>query len=167
MERSGLLITARGHMARRTKAPNGEPERFFREVVLTCTSEECLVWPYSKAHGYGYAALGSGKPELVHRKACEAIHGPAPEATSLSLHSCGNGHLGCVNPKHLYWGSRPENARDALAHGVIKSPITESIVQEIRRLSQSKSINALADIYGVNPSVVSKIIKRESWSWVA
>lgn len=152
-------------MTRRTKAPNGEPERFFREVVLTCTSEECLIWPYAKAHGYGYAALGNSKPELVHRKACEATYGPAPKATSLSLHSCGNGHLGCVNPKHLYWGSRSENARDALGHGTIKSPITESIVQEIRRQSPSKSINALADLYGVNPSVVSKIIKRESWGW--
>jgi len=31
-------------------------------------------------------------------------------------HSCGNGHLGCVNPKHLYWGDASQNAKDAAKH---------------------------------------------------
>ena len=153
-------------MTRRQKAPTGEPERFFREVVLTCTSDKCLIWPYAKAHGYGYASIGKGKPELVHRKACKVIHGPAPKTAKLCLHSCGNGHLGCVNPKHLYWGANAENARDAMAHGSINSPLSEDQVREIRRLSQDKSINALADLFNVSPSVISKVIKRKSWSWV-
>ena len=29
--------------------PNGEPERFFRETVLTYQGDECLPWPFARA----------------------------------------------------------------------------------------------------------------------
>ena len=31
-------------------------------------------------------------------------------------HLCGNGHLSCVNPAHLEWGSETNNRRDAGKH---------------------------------------------------
>lgn len=34
-------------------------------------------------------------------------------------HACGNGK--CSNPKHLYWGTRSENVRDAMEHGTHQS----------------------------------------------
>lgn len=35
-------------------------------------------------------------------------------------HNCGNGK--CSNPKHLYWGTRTENVKDAQRHGTWKNP---------------------------------------------
>lgn len=118
----GYMIT------KRKKAPNGEPERFYREVVLAWTSDECLLWPYAKVStGYGQMAIEpgrrgkSGKRVLVSRRACEDTNGPPPSAYHDAAHSCGKGHLGCCNPKHLHWATRLENVAEAIAHGTVNS----------------------------------------------
>jgi hypothetical protein len=118
----GYMIT------KRKKAPNGEPERFYREVVLTWTSDECLLWPYAKiSSGYGQMAIEpgrrgkSGKRVLVSRRVCEDTNGPPPTPHHDAAHSCGKGHLGCCNPKHLHWATRLENVAEAIAHGTVNS----------------------------------------------
>ena len=36
------------------KAENGEPKRFYKEVVLPYEGDECIIWPYNKsASRYG------------------------------------------------------------------------------------------------------------------
>lgn len=52
---------------------------------------------------------------LAHRIACELEHGPAPEAKPLALHRCGVRR--CINPTHLYWGDRTDNACDSVTDG--------------------------------------------------
>lgn len=149
-----------------TRARNGEPERFYQEVVLTWASDDCLLWPYAKSHGYGVMGLPDKTVGLVHRRACEDVNGPPPNTDSLSLHSCGQGHNGCCNPKHTRWGNRSENMADATKHGVVPSKINEGLVRVIRGLRGIKSANAIADQFDISPASVNNILSGKSWSWV-
>lgn len=40
-------------------------------------------------------------------------------------HKCGNGHLSCVNPRHLEWGSRGDNVGDANIHRAMPDATVE------------------------------------------
>lgn len=95
----------------------GEPERYLAEVVLPYRGAECLILPFARTnHGYGQIGV-SKRPRKVHQIACAAAHGPRPSPTMGAAHSCGNGHLGCVNPAHLRWATHAENMRDMVSHG--------------------------------------------------
>jgi hypothetical protein len=79
--------------------------------------DDCLIWPHAKnEHGYAIV-LKDGKNKLVSRIICEAVNGPPPSEKPESLHSCGNGHLGCVNKRHLRWGTHAENMAEMAVHG--------------------------------------------------
>jgi hypothetical protein len=69
----------------------------------------CLVW-VGRRHKDGYAVVSYGREVPVHRVACEVKNG-LPHGTSvIACHKCDN--ASCVNPDHLYWGSRRDNSRD-------------------------------------------------------
>lgn len=154
-------------------APNGEPKRFFDEVVSTFNGDECLIWPYaSTAHGYGLINL-EGKNKVVSRLACEEEHGPPPSPDHEAAHSCGNGNLGCVNKTHVRWATPYENSQDKILHGTTArgasnamAVLDEIKVLEIMSLKGAKKQREIAKLYGVSPSTVSMIHRREVWSWL-
>lgn len=79
--------------------------------------EDCLIWPFSR-DGHGHANLGyEGKVYHAARMICAMVHGDPPSPSHLTRHSCGNGHLGCVHPKHISWGTISENQLDRRLHG--------------------------------------------------
>ena len=82
------------------KARPGHPLAFL-EKAKTNDSEECLFWPFARnSAGYGHLEI-EGRLTLAHRLICEAINGSAPDEKAEAAHLCGNGHLGCINWKHL------------------------------------------------------------------
>jgi len=153
--------------------PRGERERYFYEVVLPFEGDECLRWPYSKA-GKGYGTIGSRQnTELVHRRVCEEVNGPPPSEDHEAAHSCGNGHLACVNKRHLSWKTRTENERDKLIHGTHNrgsrhgmSKIVESDVHKIRSMAKSMYHREIADIFGLSRRHVGDIINRVVWNHI-
>src|SRR3972149_10759839 len=77
----------------------------------------CLIWPFS-TNGTGYGRLGvDGKGYYAHRYMCELVNGPPPTPDHEASHDCGNGHLGCVHPRHLEWKTASENHLDRRRHG--------------------------------------------------
>lgn len=94
----------------------GDPKRYFDEVVIPYSGDDCLTWPYGKSDGYGIMVV-DGKCCKVHRLACEEVSGSPPSPKHEAAHSCGNGHLGCVNPRHLRWRTHKENMREMVEHG--------------------------------------------------
>lgn len=155
------------------RTPDGEPLRFFRDVVLPFQGDECLIWPYSKDRkGYGRAVFG-GKLKYVHREACEHRHGPAPTVIHEAAHTCGNGNVGCCNPLHVEWKTPVENMADTLIHGTHNrgerqggSKLTEADVRRIKALSGRLTQAQIARDFGVVPSLISQIHSGKRWGWL-
>lgn len=77
-------------------------------------------WLWLGAHGptrggLGYGAFRfEGGTESAHRAAFALYVGPIPDGLQV-LHRCDN--KACVNPAHLYAGTRTDNARDMVERG--------------------------------------------------
>lgn len=87
-------------------------ERFWAKVDKSRGPEACWIWTASTSGGYG--RLGSSKFEtvLAHRRSWELERGPIPEDMCV-LHNCPDGDNPlCVNPKHLWLGTRDDNNAD-------------------------------------------------------
>lgn len=79
--------------------------------------DKCLLFPFrTAAHPRGKVTYNF-KQMPAHRAMCLMANGlPKTEKKAMALHSCGNGHLGCVNPNHLYWGDAADNGKDRSVH---------------------------------------------------
>ena len=150
---------------------DGEPLAFLENTAIPFDGDECLIWPYwTGGDGRGRIWL-DGKNHLVHRIVCEARHGPPPTPKHEAAHLCGNGHDGCVNRKHLYWGTPKENCADRLLHGTHTrgerngiAKLTEAQVLEIR--ASTKLRRELTKEYGIARSTVYMIKARKIWAWL-
>ena len=152
----------------------GEPLRFIHEVVLTHDGDECLIWPFTRgADGRGQIWL-DGKSKYASRVVCEKVNGPPPTPKHEAAHNCGNGHLGCVNHRHLRWATHVENEADKLIHGTHSrgercgaSKLTESEVRSIRELSGLLTQRRIAEMFDVSNATVCHILKRNRWEWLS
>ena len=155
------------------RVPNGEPMRFFEEVVLKHDRDECLQWPYAKfATGYAELARGTRK-ERVSRLVCEHFHGPAPSPGHVAAHTCGKGHEACVAPRHLVWKTEVGNHADKLVHGTSyrgsrhhHSTLTEDQVRAIRRLFGKMKQQDIAKKFHVTAAAISGIKCGRAWAWL-
>jgi hypothetical protein len=135
--------------------------------------DECLTWPFSTDRkGYGKLWY-EGRLRPASRIMCTLVHGEPPQEGLDAAHSCGKGHEGCVNPKHLRWATRSENHMDKVAHGTIlrgrkqtTSILTEDDVRAIRSLHGRMPRKEIAKRFGTSPGNVNHIHRRDSWAWL-
>lgn len=144
-------------------------DRFMRFV----DKSPCGCWTWTGARhkqGYGFFRL-DGRNQYAHRVAYELFKGLTPEGLFV-CHHCDN--PSCVNPEHLYAGTRADNARDAVERNRYRPrrgeaneqvKLTEDAVRDIRtkRMVQSK----FAELYGVSQPLISKIQNGHSWPQAA
>jgi hypothetical protein len=150
--------------------PRFAAQRFLNQAA-THKGDECLLWPFRRDR-FGYGAVRhQGHKTVAHRVICEEAHGPQPSAGHEVAHTCGNGHLGCVNPCHLRRATRSENQMDRALHGTsnrgeraARSKLTLDDVKRIRASNERPS--SLADDLGVSPKTITAIRRREIWAWV-
>lgn len=153
----------------------GAPLRFI-EVAVAHKSDDCLTWPFAKITA-GYGTVGvEGVTRLAHRVVCERVHGPPPTPRHEAAHNCGNGHLACINPRHLRWATHKENCADTLIHGThirgennYATHLTEADVREIRRLYSLGNITyrELGERFGVGLEAIGAIVRVDTWKHVA
>ena len=95
--------------------PHGLPlkERFLLHVDKT---DSCWLWIGAKSMGYGAFSIRAGVPKAAHRISWELFNGPIPEGMCV-LHKCDV--RACVNPDHLFLGTRDTNFMDAVSKGRI------------------------------------------------
>jgi hypothetical protein len=154
--------------SQRVRAKPGEAVAFVRDVAIPFSGDECLHWPYGlNSEGRAQVTI-KGKNHRVYRLVCEAVHGDAPTRTHECAHSCGKGHLGCVNPRHLRWATSAENKADMLIHGTGTGALTEDDVRAIRgMLSAGHTQVSIAAEYNISQPAVSHIATGRNWARLA
>lgn len=119
--------------------------------------EDCLTWPFPVSkYGRGYAVL-DGRTMSAPRAMCILAHGEPPTPKHHAVHSCGNGHEGCMNPRHLSWKLQRGQA-------VNTNKLSEAEVRAIRRSTEAGV--TLAERYDVTPAAISAIRNRKTWDWL-
>src|SRR3990170_7379385 len=121
-------------------------DRFF-EKVEPITESGCWIWMASlNIYGYGRFRY-KGRPSSAHRASWEMKYGYIPDGMNV-CHKCDI--PSCVNPNHLFIGTRKDNMRDKVIKGRAKtgkqngenngfSKLTLKQVTEIRNLYSTKT----------------------------
>lgn len=148
---------------------------FLRRIDKT---DSCWLWKASKtAAGYanittyknGRAFMGIGS-----RVSWELFRGPIPEGLCV-LHTCDIRH--CVNPEHLFLGTKRDNSDDMIRKGRAKhvglkgpanpcSKLSWKQARQIRSLYETGDFpqRFLAKIYQVSLSVIQAVIDNRSYT---
>lgn len=132
----------------------------------------CLIWPFNRMGARGYAGfvVVNGIRDNAYRHMCRIVYGGPPSPAHQAAHSCGNGHLACVHPKHLRWALPVENMADREAHGTMlrgerapNAKLTAQQVSEIRAAGNGVTQRGLARTYGVSRATINAIRSGRTW----
>jgi len=128
----------------------------------------CWEWT-GRVGSNGYGTVCGGRIEQsAHRLAWIMWRGTIPQGLWV-LHCCDNRR--CVNPSHLYVGTRKDNVQDAVVrmrfqHGQdrFNARFCEDDVLEIRmRQARGQSICSIANQFQVSKNAVYKIVRHRTW----
>ncbi len=130
---------------------------------------ECLTWPFTlRWNGYGIVGY-KGKILSPHRIMCELVNGEPPTPKHVAAHSCNNGHLACIHPKHVSWKTPRQNMLDRRAAGTLttkrwQSRVTNLAPDQIARIIDLRGRMNQRDIgklFGISYQHVSVIQNRK------
>lgn len=138
--------------------------------------DDCWEWQGRVEGGYGRFGPTLCGTMLAHRIAWTLMYGP-PGALCV-CHRCDNPV--CLNPGHLWLGTRTENNADCVAKGRLhkgsinvgqcnpSAKLTEADVRAIRTMADNGITQAMiSDQFGVSFQQVSRIVRRKRWRHVA
>ena len=146
----------------------------FAEKFIPVPGPGCWLWSDRwDAGGYGSIRVGghSGTMVLAHRASWELHKGPIGEGQCV-LHRCDT--PACVNPDHLFLGTRADNnadrhrkGRDGFkAHrGEENGAVKLTLAQVIDIRSAVGTQSEIARKYGISRQQVSKIKLGQHWNY--
>lgn len=133
----------------------------------------CWIWEGCDDGLKGYGKIwNNGKLLNAHRVSWQLYIGPIPKGIDV-CHSCDT--PSCVNPKHLFLGTRKDNMQDCVAkgryarngkkgedHNMVK--LSTQDVINIR--NDSRMIKTIAADYHIHRDMVWRIKARRNWTHV-
>ena len=130
-------------------------------------AEACLIWPFSRTpEGYANVLWYGGRQVRAYRVMCMLAHGDPPTQGHHAAHSCGQGHQGCIAPRHLRWATPVENAEDRERHGTQtkgRPKLKPDLVREIYERRGTAPQTEVAAEMGVSNHAVWRIWNGISW----
>lgn len=126
---------------------------------------ECMNWTGAVTATTGYGKVKfAGRAMDTHRASWILTHGDIAPGMQI-CHTCDNRR--CINPRHLFLGTRSDNMVDAAVKGRIDmravrakatNKLTDLQVREIfTRVNAGEDRATIAAAYGVSPTTISKI----------
>ena len=160
--------------ARRGRARVNLTVDYFRARTVVDPVTGCWIWQGCiAATGYGGMTRRHTGSQLAHRNSWVVANG-RPIGPQMNIcHRCDV--RACVNPEHLFLGTRSDNMVDCRQKGRLRVPglkgersplakLTEKDVVAIR--GSTKSANSLAKEYGVSKRAIQRVVQRRSWRHV-
>ena len=159
-------------MARYGPKPRPVAERFW-DHVRKGDLDECWEWTGARERaGYGFLHA-SHRPRRwwkAHRVSWEIHFGAIPQGACV-LHRCDNPP--CVNPRHLWLGSRRDNNRDRVRKGRghkqhgeanTNAKLSAADLPAIRRLHErGMTQEKIAEVFSISQPQISRVLRGESW----
>lgn len=163
-----------GHDFIKGKIPKSYEDivRRFWNYVDIPSIDECWEWKGACATRhmpYGRFFFENKRQE-AHRVVWKITYGDP--GNLCVLHKCDNPK--CVNPSHLFLGTKSDNNRDRTEKGRTKttrgakhklSKLTDDQIIEIRKMIE-RGTSEIAKEYGISRSLVWKIRTRKVWTHV-
>lgn len=159
------------------RVPGGQamtPEQklasFWSRVDKSGGPDACWIWQgaVTSKWGYGCFALSRGVTRGAHRMAWTYTNGDPGQLCV--LHKCDN--RVCVNPAHLFLGTKKENTADAIAKGrnsrgeMLRNKLTGDQIPAIRALRGVKTQREIAAMYGVEQSTIAGVHRGHTWKHI-
>lgn len=151
-------------------------EELVGKILLMSTPNKNGCWEWNgSVQGNGYSRVYvNGKSKYGHRVSYLAFKGEIPEGMDV-CHSCDNRK--CVNPDHLFLGTRKENMQDCVKKGRTTkgisfntgescgvSKLREADIIFARQLAQEGEMpRVIAERFGVHPDTIRCAIQRKTW----
>lgn len=133
----------------------------------------CWVWTGAVADkGYGSIKIPKTRRQIPAHRLSYLIHRGRIPSGKCVLHRCDNPP--CVNPEHLFVGTKLDNARDMVSKGRHSygdrqgaSKLSEAQVLSVLSLVKSGVPQIrVAEMLEVSPMHVSRIVRGERWAHV-
>jgi hypothetical protein len=161
-------------------------DRFWAKVDKSAGPEACWLWTGAMYRdGYGSFGIQTSTrksfPRRAHRVSWELTSGETIPDGIHVCHRCDN--PACVNPAHLFLGTRSDNMKDCIKKGRDRArthpetrplgsknhfaTLTESDIPKIRAmLAGGTSRKEIAKRFGVQDAAISKIALGKTWRHV-
>ena len=136
-------------------------------------SPGCWIWTGGRTVAlYGRLKIVD-KIVYAHRYSYMLHHGEIPEEMCI-CHRCDN--PSCVNPDHLFLGTKKDNSQDMIRkgrhrHGRLKGedhPTAKLTAAQVLAIRHARDVGLqysdIALLFGICKSQVSNIVRRISWS---
>lgn len=153
---------------------------FVENAVLTCTANECIIFPF-KLNDSGYGKMG-GVPDVdvlevrAHRYAlCKYTGKPYDYPFEAAHGPCHN--RACINPHPghgMRWATRAENIADRIrdksekrGEDCVNSKMTViKVYESIKLRKEGVAITDIAVRMGVGQTTIADILKGRTWTHV-
>lgn len=151
--------------------------KFYRYSPIGRPNNECWEW-FGPVSDRCYGRLNCQKGFVYATHLALLIDGRPLPPDKEPCHTCDNPP--CINPTHLFIGSRSDNMKDCYGKGRRQSAFARFIgtknhkakldagqIRQIRSLrADGKTQKHIADIFDIDPSTVAQIVNGKTWRHV-